>query len=104
MLRKFGVAAIVAALALGATAQARADHDRELKYLVGGALVGAAIGSLAYRSRHAHPVPAYGPEVYISYESGYRPYAYRSHERPYRLRGYCDHPRHRRSSRHWHHH
>jgi hypothetical protein len=102
MLRKVSLAVIVTALGLGAAAQARADHDRELKYLVGGAIVGAAIGSLAYRSRHAHPAPYYGPEVYVSYGAGYRPYPYPAYaKRPYRPR-WCDHPRHRRFDRHWH--
>lgn len=53
MLRNLLITGTVAALSIAAT-PARADHDREIGYLLGGALIGAAIGELAYRSHSSH--------------------------------------------------
>lgn len=54
-------------LALG-TASAHADHDRRVQYVVGGALIGATVGALAYESRrdrrHAHRRPYYPAHYY----------------------------------------
>ena len=81
--------------ALGATS-AQADHRRsELGYVLGGAIIGAAVGELIYdsrRHRHGH----YG---YNDYYYGYRYYPrYRSDYYRYRpsryYRGYRGHHRH----------
>jgi len=62
---------------------ARADHDSELRYVVGGAILGAAIGELAY----ARDFPGY---VTVGYGYGYRPYGvylpapYYRYDGPYR--------------------
>ena len=102
MWRTLTIVAVVAVLGLGA-AQARADHDRELRYVLGGALIGAAIGSLAYRSdRYAQPVvyvPA--PTMIVRYDVDHRPYS-RHRAVDHRHRVHCDVPRHRRLGRHWH--
>jgi hypothetical protein len=63
MLRKSLLFSTIALFGLGSAA-AHADHDRHLRYVVGGALIGAAFGELAYSSRrhsHAHVVvpPSY---------------------------------------------
>jgi len=55
MLRTLMLVGTLVALALAlTTAPARADHDRELRYMLSGALIGAAIGGLAYSAQH-HP-------------------------------------------------
>jgi hypothetical protein len=105
MLRTMTMIMIVAALGFGA-AQARADHNKELGYLIGGAIVGAAIGELAYQSRYPTVAAPYyaSPQVYVRYDSYYRPPGYRAYRAyPYRPARYCDLPRHRRFGRHGHH-
>lgn len=47
------MAAVALSLTLAA-GTARADHDRDLGYLVGGALLGAALAELAHDHRHAY--------------------------------------------------
>ena len=64
MLRNIMITGTAVCLSMGSSL-ARADHDNELRYVVGGAILGAAIGELAY----ARDVPGY---VSVSY--GYRPY------------------------------
>jgi hypothetical protein len=102
MWRSLTIVAVVAALGLG-VAQARADHPRELQYVLGGALLGAAIGELAYRhERYAQPVfYVPGPRMIVHYDGYYRPYA-RHRVAGHRHRVHCDVPRHRSHGRHWH--
>ena len=81
---------------------AQADHrhhyrgDRELAYLIGGVLVGAAVGGLIYSDRHAYGYPRYAPRVagyYGAPRRFYRPNppGHLRHKRPGR-----HHPRHYR--------
>ena len=85
MLRTYWVTGMVIALAVVAT-PARADHDRELGYILGGAIVGAAIGGIVYDShrhaRHSHrhadahyhyaPVRYYAPVHGVRHNRGHR--------------------------------
>ena len=71
-------------------------HDKELAYLLGGALVGAAIGGLIYSDRYGY----YGYRHYPRY--GHYRYAPRGYYRPYRrhyVRHYHPHKRYRRYRR-----
>ena len=96
---------LAAALSL-ASVSAAADHryhyghDKEVAYLVGGALVGAAIGGLLYSDRYGHyGYRHYGPRVRYYYAPPRRYY------RPYRrhyVRHYHPHKRHYRRHRHIH--
>jgi hypothetical protein len=59
---------VVAGLLAFGSASAKADHDRHLRYVVGGAVVGAAVGGLIYASREPHVhhyyyAPAPAPRV-----------------------------------------
>ena len=81
MLRKILLYTIVLTLTLGA-GLARADHDRELRYVLGGALLGVALGELAYR-HHDHHMHYVHPYVYYDH-------APRIHVR----RSYAHHHRH----------
>jgi hypothetical protein len=72
-------------------------HDKEWAYLVGGALVGAAIGGLIYSDRygfydHGH----YRPRVHyhVLPHAHYRPYG------GHHVRDYRPHKRHYRRHRH----
>jgi len=64
MLRTVMVMGTVAALAC-TSVPARADHDRELRYVLGGALIGAAIGELAYSSQYHPGYGYYYPGAWI---------------------------------------
>ena len=72
-------------------------HDKEVAYLVGGALVGAAIGGLIYSDRYGHRY--YGPRVRYYYAPPRR--YYRPHYRPY-VRHYHPH-KHKRHYRRYRH-
>ncbi|NNC63779.1 MAG: hypothetical protein HKN84_03255 [Gammaproteobacteria bacterium] len=102
MLRTIMITGTAICLSLGSSL-ALADHDRGLRYVVGGAILGAALGELAYA---ADLRPVHG---YRIYDHGYRrgwayppPRSYRR-GRAYRDRWY---PRnrfrnhHRRGHRH----
>jgi hypothetical protein len=80
-----------------ASSLAHADHDRELRYVVGGAILGAALGELAYASGpRGGLVVDYGAPY--GYRYGYRPgivYA------PPRYFARPVYPRHWRHDRHF---
>ena len=99
MLRKYSVIAAAIGVSLVSTgAMADHRHDKELSYVVGGALVGAAIGGLIYADRYRH----YGPTVhYRYYDRGYNDYGrpYGRYARSYRARHH-HHPRPRHRHRH----
>jgi hypothetical protein len=65
MRRTISLTVAAGLLGLG-SASAHADHDRHLRYVVGGALIGATVGGLVYASgRDArHHAPARGTVVY----------------------------------------
>ncbi|NIW23358.1 MAG: hypothetical protein GWN29_01680 [Gammaproteobacteria bacterium] len=65
MLRTIMITSTAICLSLGSSL-ALADHDRGLRYVVGGAILGAALGELAYA---ADVYPAHG---YWIYDRGYR--------------------------------
>ena len=67
MLRTIMITGTAICLSLGSSL-ALADHDRGLRYVVGGAILGAALGELAYA---ADVYPAHG---YRFYDRGYRFY------------------------------
>lgn len=102
MWRILTMVAIVATLGFGAT-PARADHDRALRYALGGALIGVAIGELTQRDRHYAPPVVYvpAPTAIVRYDMDRRSYG-RHRAFGDRHRGHCDLPRHRRFARHWH--
>jgi len=93
MLRNIMMTGTALCLSMGSSL-AKADHDRELRYVVGGALLGAALGELVYASDRApvrghvtvgygyHPRVAYAPPRY--YPRGYDA----------RRWGHWDRPRH----------
>lgn len=99
MLRTYLVTGMVIALSVVAT-PARADHDHELRYIVGGALIGAAIGGIVHdshrHSRHHHyyagighyhyaPVHYYAPaHRYVHRHGGH----YRGRHHGYRRGGH----------------
>lgn len=73
MLRNITIIGTAICLSM-ASGLARADHDRQLRYVVGGAILGAALGELAYASSHrGHVVLDYGYTGYTGYgySSGY---------------------------------
>jgi hypothetical protein len=86
-----GISAVMAAVGLALlSVSAQADHrynnrgDRELAYLVGGVLVGAAVGGLIYADRYGYGYPRYVQRVgryygpprrhYVGYPPGHRHY------------------------------
>lgn len=108
----------VAMVAVLGTTSAQADHRRnELAYVLGGAIVGAAVGELIYDSRrgryyghrhygHRHGHRNYGYGYYDSYRYDHYPRGYRSSRYYYRPRGYARghrHHRHHRSHRRYRH-
>lgn len=108
MLRTIMITSTAVTLSL-ASGLARADHDRELRYVVGGALLGAALGELVY-------VSDYGPRhgYRRGYGVAYQPHRYYAPGRDYRRwdnrrhfgkrHGYCHGDRHgyRHGYRHRH--
>ena len=85
MLRILLITGLVAGLSVVAT-PARADHDREIGYLVGGALIGVAIGELAHRSYSNHgdryvSIHRYHPYSPVRY---YAPSRHHRHARDHR--------------------
>ena len=103
MLRNLLITGTVAALSIVAT-PARADHDHEIGYLLGGALIGAAIGELAYRSHSSHghhyvstrhyryPV---SPVRYYAPASGHNRYGHRHSKGRHYVRSYSVRGSHR---------
>ena len=81
MLRTIMMTGTAICLSMG-SGLARADHDDGLRYVIGGAIIGAALGELAYSTGHrGHVVVDYGFDPYGYSPYGYSPYAYA----PYRL-------------------
>jgi len=78
MLRNIMITGTAICLSMGSSL-ARADHDRELRYVVGGALLGAALGELAYSTdRRGHIAVGYGYGYGYGPSYGYVPrYGYR---------------------------
>ncbi len=75
MLRNILITGTAICLSIG-SGLARADHDRELRYVVGGAILGAALGELAYASdRRGYVTVDYGHGDGYGYgpRYGYRP-------------------------------
>lgn len=68
MLRNIMMTGTALCLSMG-SGLARADHDDELRHVVGGAIIGAALGELAYATGHRS-------RVYVDYGYG-RGYGYR---------------------------
>jgi len=103
MLRTIMVASTAVMLSL-ASGLARADHDRELRYVVGGALLGAALGELAYVSdygpRHGYRRVEHG----YSYGAAYPPHRYYSRGRDFRRWDSGRHFGKRHRNRHGHRH
>jgi len=108
MFRTFFLIATTITLVIGANV-ARADHDNELRYVLRGALIGAAVGGLISQGRHDHYVEHRYVVDYDRHRHGYRRnrhrgYQSRSH-RSYRAdfradgRRFGDR-RHERSRRH----
>lgn len=103
MLRNIMITGTAICLSMGSSL-AQADHDRELRYVVGGAILGAALGELAYSTGH------YPPHGYVGYDYGYRhgvaypPPRFYGRGRDFRRWGgrhhFRDHHRHRRGHRH----
>jgi hypothetical protein len=85
MLRNIMITGTAVCLSMG-SGLARADHDDELRYVVGGAIIGAALGELAYSTGYrGHVVVDYGYRPYRVYPPrfrgqlrGFRP-GYRGH-------------------------
>ena len=106
MLRTIMITGTAICLSLGSSL-ALADHDRTLRYAVGGAILGAALSELTYASDY---YPAHG---YTVVDYGYRRgYAYapprlyrhgrvRSFHRHWRSHDRFRHP-HRRGHGRWH--
>jgi hypothetical protein len=89
--------------ALGATS-AQADHrNRELGYVLGGAIIGAAVGELIYDSRRGHR-NGHGYYRYNSHSYGYDRYprTYRSNYYRYRPNRYYRSRHHDRGHRRGH--
>lgn len=104
MLRNIMITGTALCLSMGSSL-AKADHDRELRYVVGGAILGAALGELVYSSDVA-PL-----RTYVSVGYGYRPGVVYAPPRLYprrydvRPRGYYwDRPRHRHTPARGHRH
>ncbi len=106
------IVAVATVAMLGATS-AQADHRRnELAYVLGGAIIGAAVGELIYDSRrgrhYGHHHYGYSYYGYDSHRYDYYPRAYRSSRHYYRPRGYArrhhyrSHRSHRRYRSHRH--
>jgi hypothetical protein len=75
MLRNIMITGTAICLSMGSSL-ARADHDTELRYVVGAAILGAAIGELAYATDHRGHVVVdygYGPGSGYVGRYGYRP-------------------------------
>jgi len=102
----------VAMVAMLGTTSAQAGHGHdEWAYVLGGAIVGAAVGELIYDSRRGHHRHRYGHRNYgYAYYDSYRydryPRAYRSGYYNYRPRGYArghrNHRHYRSHRRHRH--
>ena len=76
MLRTIMMTGTAICLSMG-SGLARADHDDELRYVVGGAIIGAALGELVYSTGHrSHVVVDYGYSPYRYYPRDYG-YIYR---------------------------
>ena len=72
MLRNIMITGTAICLSMG-SGLARADHDDELRYVIGGAILGAALGELAYSSGHrSHVVVDYGYSPYRYYPRRFR--------------------------------
>ena len=72
MLRNIMITGTAICLSMG-SGLARADHDDALRYVVGGAILGAALGELAHASDHRGFVTVdYGYRFGYAYP--YRPY------------------------------
>jgi len=97
MLRNIMITGTAICLSMG-SGLARADHDDGLRYVVGGAIIGAALGELAYSTgHHSHIVVDYGYSPYRYYPR--RDYGYvRGFAPGYRGHGF----RHGRGHRHGH--
>lgn len=105
MLRTIMITGTAICLSMG-SGLARADHDDGLRYVLGGALIGAAIGELAYSTGHrGHVVVDYGYNPYRMYPHRFRG-PIRGFAPGYRYRGYGDWPRRgfRHGYRHGHRH
>jgi len=109
MIRTYLVTGTVIALSVVAS-PARADHDHELGYILGGALIGAAIGGIVHHSHrhagHSHryvgahhvhyaPVGYYAPAYRFRHVHGYgRHYRARHHGHRHIGRRYAYHRHH----------
>ena len=72
MLRTIMMTGTAICLSMG-SGLARADHDDGLRYVLGGALIGAAVGELAYSTGHrGHVVVDYGYSPYRYYPRHFR--------------------------------
>ena len=99
MLRTIMMTGTAICLSMG-SGLARADHDDGLRYVLGGALLGAAIGELAYSTGHrGHVVVDYGYSPYRMYPRRFRGHA-RGFRHGYRGPGF----RHRQGFRRGHRH
>lgn len=104
MLRKTLLVTAALTLTLG-TGLARADHD-ELGYVIGGVLLGAAIGELAHRHSDHHVSQVhvgYGYPIYRDVPRAYVRHGYVSHRHyrtPVRRHGYREDRKHRRHGHH----
>jgi len=78
MLRNIMITGTAICLSMG-SGLARADHDDALRYVVGGAIIGAALGELAYST---------GPRGYVVVDYGYSPYRYYPRDYGY-VRGFA---------------
>ena len=77
MLRNIMITGTAICLSMGSSL-ARADHDRQLRYVVGGALLGAALGELVYVTNHRGYLDVnygygYGPSYGYGHGYAYRP-------------------------------
>lgn len=107
MLRNIMMTGTAICLSMGSSL-AQADHGDALRYVVGGAIIGAAIGELAYSSgHHGHVVVDYGyrPYPYYAYPGRYYagPRMYRRWQRWHGPRFDRGHRRGHHRVRHRHH-
>jgi hypothetical protein len=99
MLRTIMITGTAIGLSMG-SGLARADHDDGLRYVLGGALIGAAIGELAYSTGHrGHVVVDYGYSPYRMHPRRFRGYA-RGFRHGYRGPGFTHRHGFRRGHRH----